>query len=205
MQPNINIRSQFNDLKEQLSLRKVEEKPVRIIPGPAGIVQVAKLRKQSDIHEGGGGDESVLSTLEYIRKVVDDVGEDEDFKGGSWFFPSKPSMHYLNITIRNMVKVFHKNTVPGNGSGIGRSRMLMEIEEIVKLMEEEEMSELELQDRMKLEALGERGDAVRCLDHIREIIAMDSVKLEVLEQVLAGTHVGIGLKDSYVADMEENE
>nr|GEY00201.1 hypothetical protein [Tanacetum cinerariifolium] len=35
-----------------------------------------------DIHEGGV--ESVLSTQEYIRKVVDDVGEDEDFKGGSW-------------------------------------------------------------------------------------------------------------------------
>ncbi|GKC92048.1 hypothetical protein Tco_1157490 [Tanacetum coccineum] len=60
----------------------LEEKPVRIIPGPAGIVQVTKLRKQSDIHEGG--DESVLSTQEYIRKVVDDVGEDQDFKGGLW-------------------------------------------------------------------------------------------------------------------------
>ncbi|GKE02954.1 hypothetical protein Tco_1390937 [Tanacetum coccineum] len=74
-----------------------------------------------------------------------------------------------------------------------------------------------LQDRMKvwfvqkrgeeakLEALGERGDAVRCLDHMREIVRKDSVKLVVSEQLLAGTHVGIGLKDSYVADMEENE
>ncbi|GJV56456.1 ribonuclease H-like domain-containing protein [Tanacetum coccineum] len=61
---------------------QVKEKPARIIPGPTGIVQVAKLRKQLDIHEGG--DESVLLTQEYIRKVVDDVGEDEDFKGGSW-------------------------------------------------------------------------------------------------------------------------
>ncbi|GJT36563.1 hypothetical protein Tco_0926982 [Tanacetum coccineum] len=57
----------------------------------------------------------------------------------------------------------------------------------------------------KLEALGERGDVVRCLDHMREIVARDSVKLRVLEQLLVGTHVGIGLKDSYVADMEENE
>ncbi|GKA39767.1 hypothetical protein Tco_0732318 [Tanacetum coccineum] len=57
-------------------------KAVRIIPGLADIVQVAKLRKQSDIHQGG--DESVLSDQEYIRKVVDDVGEDKDFKGGSW-------------------------------------------------------------------------------------------------------------------------
>ncbi|GKC73877.1 hypothetical protein Tco_1119760 [Tanacetum coccineum] len=60
----------------------LEGKSVRIIPGPAGIVQAIKLRKQSDIHEGGN--ESVLSTQEYIRKVVEDVGEDEDFKGRPW-------------------------------------------------------------------------------------------------------------------------
>ncbi|GJV09303.1 shikimate O-hydroxycinnamoyltransferase-like protein [Tanacetum coccineum] len=58
------------------------QRPIRIIPGPAGIVQLAKLRKQSDIHEGGG--DSVLSTQEYMKKVVEDVGEDEDFKSGSW-------------------------------------------------------------------------------------------------------------------------
>ncbi|GKG14486.1 hypothetical protein Tco_0354086, partial [Tanacetum coccineum] len=28
--------------------------------------------------------ESVLSTQEYIRKVIDDVGKDEDYRGGSW-------------------------------------------------------------------------------------------------------------------------
>ncbi|GKB28668.1 hypothetical protein Tco_0868069, partial [Tanacetum coccineum] len=61
---------------------QVEEKPVRIIPGPAGIVQLAKIRKQSDINEGG--DDSVLSTQEYMKQVVEDVGEDEDFNSGSW-------------------------------------------------------------------------------------------------------------------------
>nr|GFA65361.1 hypothetical protein [Tanacetum cinerariifolium] len=43
-----------------------------------------------------------------------------------------------------MVKVFHKDFVPGNGSGVGRSRILMEEKEIVKLVEEEEMVYLEL-------------------------------------------------------------
>nr|GEY82953.1 hypothetical protein [Tanacetum cinerariifolium] len=56
----------------------------------------------------------------------------------------------------------------------------------------------------ELKALGEREDAVRCLDHIREIVARDSAKLG-LEQLLARTHVGIGLKNTYVADMEEKE
>ncbi|PWA62727.1 hypothetical protein CTI12_AA356600 [Artemisia annua] len=59
-----------------------ENKPVRIIPGPAGIFQASKLRKQLDIHEGGV--ESVLSTQEYIKKIVKDVGEDEDFNRGPW-------------------------------------------------------------------------------------------------------------------------
>ncbi|GKG55296.1 EEIG1/EHBP1 N-terminal domain-containing protein, partial [Tanacetum coccineum] len=48
-------------------------------------------------------------------------------------FSPKPSMHYLNITMRNMVKVFHKDTVPGSSSGVGGSGMLDE-EEIMKLL-----------------------------------------------------------------------
>ncbi|GJY18053.1 GPCR kinase [Tanacetum coccineum] len=119
------------------------------------------------------------------QKVVEDVGDDEDFKIGSWVnatnyvdanggivsgclgdikkilnkgklhqvvaivkscspnaiddltvtkkdlsgaalilanvsvFSPKPSMHYLNITKRNMVKVFPKDTVPASRSGSG--------------------------------------------------------------------------------------
>nr|GEZ57663.1 hypothetical protein [Tanacetum cinerariifolium] len=61
-------------------------------------------------------------------------------------FSPKPSMHYLKITMKNVVKVFHKDSVPGNGSGVCGSGMLMEKEEeIVKLIEEEEMANLELQ------------------------------------------------------------
>nr|GFD28600.1 GPCR kinase [Tanacetum cinerariifolium] len=61
-------------------------------------------------------------------------------------FSPKPSMHYLNIIIRNMVKVFHKDSVPGNESDVCGSGMLMEEkEEILKLIKEEEMANLELQ------------------------------------------------------------
>ncbi|GJV10483.1 reverse transcriptase zinc-binding domain-containing protein [Tanacetum coccineum] len=263
----------------------------------------------------GTGEGCVMSTQEYTKKVIEDVGEDEDFKSGSWVsatdyvnanggivsrclgdiknflkngkldkvvtivkscspnvigdltltlkdlsgaalildnisvFTPKPSMHYLNITMRNVVKVFRKDTIPGSGSG-----MLMEEEKIVKLMKDEEMADLKLQvcgnvtdqemadeevlnlvldeeerqaqaeqewleelvadshrlqDRMKVDSragsIGRARDAVRCLDHMREIVRRDSAKLVVLEQLLAGTYVGIGLKDSYVADMEENE
>nr|GEW69445.1 hypothetical protein [Tanacetum cinerariifolium] len=201
---------------------QVEETQV-IISGPAGTVLVDKIR-----------DGAVMSTYEYMKKVVKDVGEDEDFKSGAWVsaieyvnanggivsgylgdiknflkngkleqvvaiirsctpndlgdltvtvkdllgtiagaihhkvineegygkditvgsalivanvlvFSPKLSMHYLNIKMKNVVKVFHKDSVPGNGSGTGGSEMLMEEEEIVKLMEEEEMADLELQ------------------------------------------------------------
>ncbi|GJX53865.1 hypothetical protein Tco_0282234 [Tanacetum coccineum] len=49
----------------------------RIIPGPAGIVQAAKLLKIAALQKGG--EDSVMSTQEYIRNFIEDVGEDEDF------------------------------------------------------------------------------------------------------------------------------
>nr|GEU42413.1 hypothetical protein [Tanacetum cinerariifolium] len=53
-----------------------------IIPDPAGIVQAAKLLQQRVILLGLDG--AVMSTQEYMKKVVKDVGDDEDFKSGSW-------------------------------------------------------------------------------------------------------------------------
>ncbi|GKE13476.1 zf-CCHC domain-containing protein [Tanacetum coccineum] len=179
---------------------------VRIILGPAGIVQQAKLLKERDILLGWDG--AVMSTQEYMKKVVEDVSDDEDFKSGPWVsatdyvhatsgivtgclgdiknflknekleqvvaivkscssniigdltvtmkdlsgtipgtihhkvigdrgygkditigavmifanvsvFTPKPSKHYLNITMRNLVKVFCKDTVLGSESGSG--------------------------------------------------------------------------------------
>ncbi|GKB38729.1 hypothetical protein Tco_0883671 [Tanacetum coccineum] len=60
----------------QLHLQAMKE-PIRIIPGPASIVQTAKLRKIANTREGG--EESVMSTQEYIRNVIKDVGEDDSF------------------------------------------------------------------------------------------------------------------------------
>ncbi|GJY86545.1 hypothetical protein Tco_0500571 [Tanacetum coccineum] len=62
-------------------------KPIRIIPGPAGIVQTTKLRKLVDTREGG--EESVMSTQEYIRKVI----EDDDFTRTSWL----SAIDYVNV------------------------------------------------------------------------------------------------------------
>ncbi|GJW02663.1 hypothetical protein Tco_1561519 [Tanacetum coccineum] len=175
--------------------------PVTIIPGPSGVVQLSSSTRV----------EPSTSTLNPVRiipgpAVVEDVGEDDDFKSAAWVcatnyvnafggtvtgclgdvdnflkkgkleqvvgivkscspnrlgdlnvslkdlsgtipgtihhkvigeggygkditvgaamilknvsvFTPKPSKHYLNITIRNVVEVFSKDTVPGSGSG----------------------------------------------------------------------------------------
>nr|GEW46732.1 hypothetical protein [Tanacetum cinerariifolium] len=57
----------------------------------------------------------------------------------------------------------------------------------------------------ELEALGKHGDALRYLDYLREMVVRDSGTLRVLEQLLAGAHVGMQLKDGYVADMQQME
>lgn len=54
-----------------------------IIPGPAGILQQAILQKNADIREGGP-EYCVVPTQDYVRKVNEDVTEDEHFTSGPW-------------------------------------------------------------------------------------------------------------------------
>ncbi|GJX68873.1 GPCR kinase [Tanacetum coccineum] len=58
------------------------------------------------------------------NKVIGEGGYGKDITVGAALilanvsaFSPKPSMHYLNITQRNVVKVFRKDTIPGSGSG----------------------------------------------------------------------------------------
>ncbi|GKD99675.1 AAA+ ATPase domain-containing protein [Tanacetum coccineum] len=58
------------------------------------------------------------------HKVIGEGGYGKDITVGAVLILAnvlvlspKPSMHYLNITMRNVVKVFCKDTVPGSGSG----------------------------------------------------------------------------------------
>ncbi|GJR02206.1 probable transmembrane ascorbate ferrireductase 4 [Tanacetum coccineum] len=124
--------------------------PVRIIPGPAGLVQRAKQLKENVFILDPDG--ALMSTQEYMQKVVEDVGEDSDFNSGAWIsatnyvlstggtisrvqyvgqytygkdihvgaamilanvsvFTLKQSEHYLNITKKNVVKVFQGRAV----------------------------------------------------------------------------------------------
>ncbi|GKC42054.1 hypothetical protein Tco_1059776 [Tanacetum coccineum] len=57
----------------------------------AGIVQTVKLRKLVDTREGG--EESVMSTKKYIRKFIEDLGEDDDFTRASWL----SVLDYVNV------------------------------------------------------------------------------------------------------------
>ncbi|GJT73120.1 reverse transcriptase domain-containing protein [Tanacetum coccineum] len=54
----------------------------RIIPGPSGILQKVLARKKADVQ--AGGHDNILTTQEYVRKVNEDVSEDDDFMQGPW-------------------------------------------------------------------------------------------------------------------------
>nr|GEZ02471.1 hypothetical protein [Tanacetum cinerariifolium] len=78
-----------------------------IIPGPACILQLAQLRKTSEIKEGGHNGE--MSTQEYVRKITEEASEDDHFT----------------------LKVFHKDTsVVDSGYGASTSRKSYWAEEI---------------------------------------------------------------------------
>ncbi|GKF97268.1 hypothetical protein Tco_0293089 [Tanacetum coccineum] len=60
---------------------------------------------------------TILGTIHH--KVINEGGYGKDITVGAALilvnvsvFSPKPSMHYLNITMRNVVKVFHKDIVP---------------------------------------------------------------------------------------------
>ncbi|GJW90339.1 retrotransposon protein, putative, ty1-copia subclass [Tanacetum coccineum] len=78
---------QKDDLIKVMKMRK----PIRIIPSPVGVIQTAKLYKIADTREDR--EESIMSTQEYIRKVIEDVGEDDDFKHASWL----NMLDYVNV------------------------------------------------------------------------------------------------------------
>ncbi|GJV39910.1 hypothetical protein Tco_1418350 [Tanacetum coccineum] len=99
----------------------INQKSVRIIPGPTGIVQAAKLLKQTEIQDGG--EVCVMSTKEYMKNFVEDVGEDEDFKSGSWVSDRTKthdsswivySSDCLDLISRIMITMNIKNMYSGN-------------------------------------------------------------------------------------------
>ncbi|KAM7471080.1 hypothetical protein LguiA_009263 [Lonicera macranthoides] len=55
----------------------------RLIPGPAGAIQAAMLRKAHE-HRDLPPDESPVPTQEYIRRAVEDAEEDDDFRHNPW-------------------------------------------------------------------------------------------------------------------------
>nr|GEY67070.1 hypothetical protein [Tanacetum cinerariifolium] len=55
---------------------------IRIIPGPTGLIQQAKLLKEKFFILDPDG--ALMSTQQYMDKVVEDVGDDDDFKSAAW-------------------------------------------------------------------------------------------------------------------------
>nr|GEU98280.1 hypothetical protein [Tanacetum cinerariifolium] len=276
---------------------------VRIIPGPAGIVQQAKLLKEKVFILDSKG--ALMSTQEYMQKVVEDMGEDEDFnskacwncqvlffecdwdltvtikdlsgtipgtihykvisEGGYrkditvgaamilvnvFVFTPKPSMHYLDITKKIWLRLKVLNCsylyvscgeeyfiIPAHLvsqpylvyidpffildklSEVAESpRLVDKIKYIFGRSHSEDESfarlmcdlflllkiSLSKKRRLiaKLEAVREVEGAVKCLEHMRVIVARDAVTLGELETLLGRAQVRVSLKAGFVADME---
>nr|GFC41281.1 hypothetical protein [Tanacetum cinerariifolium] len=54
----------------------------------------------------------------------------------------------------------------------------------------------------ELEAVGDVEGAMKCLEHMRVIVARDAVMLRELETLLGCAQVGVSLKAGFVGDME---
>ncbi|GJY71315.1 hypothetical protein Tco_0475018 [Tanacetum coccineum] len=67
-----------------------DENTVRIIPDPVGILQATKLRKTTEIREGGN--KCVMPTHEYVRKVIEYTSKDDHFTRDPWL----SAVQYLN-------------------------------------------------------------------------------------------------------------
>ncbi|GKD55946.1 hypothetical protein Tco_1289333 [Tanacetum coccineum] len=57
----------------------------------------------------------------------------------------------------------------------------------------------------ELDAVGKVEGAVKCLEHIRVIVARDAVTLDELETLLGRAQVGVSLKAGFVANMEAKD
>ncbi|GJX42540.1 hypothetical protein Tco_0257530 [Tanacetum coccineum] len=91
--------------------------PVRIIPGPAGIVQQAKLLKEKVFILDSDG--ALMSTQQYMQQIIEDVGEDDDFNSGAW------------VSATNYVKEFR-----GNVTGcLGDIENFLKKENLIKLLQ----------------------------------------------------------------------
>ncbi|GKB19887.1 reverse transcriptase domain-containing protein [Tanacetum coccineum] len=78
----VDYDSNSTDVIPHLYVGERKKTDARIIPGPAGILQKALLRKNVNVMEGGHA--NVMPTQEYVRKVTEDVSKDDHFMRGPW-------------------------------------------------------------------------------------------------------------------------
>ncbi|CAK9182550.1 unnamed protein product [Ilex paraguariensis] len=61
----------------------------RLIPGPAGAVQAAMLRKARDNQSFSCSEFNPIPTQEYIRRAVENPEDDDDFKMNTWLWATE--------------------------------------------------------------------------------------------------------------------
>ncbi|GKA50579.1 reverse transcriptase domain-containing protein [Tanacetum coccineum] len=72
----------LNDEIPHLYVSPPKKLEARIIPGHSGILQKAMLRKNTNVM--AGGHDNIMTTQKYVKKVNEDVSEDDQFTLGPW-------------------------------------------------------------------------------------------------------------------------
>nr|GEW48845.1 RNA recognition motif domain, nucleotide-binding alpha-beta plait domain protein [Tanacetum cinerariifolium] len=129
--PNYSLRScnQNPSTQNIVSSQNAVDKPVIIIPSPAGIVQAAKMRKIVDGLEGRV--KCVLPTQEYVRQIFENASDDDDYTRG-W-------------KLEKIVAVIKSCTPNVLGDLTVTLKDPSDQEELTKLLEKVEKAEQELQ------------------------------------------------------------
>jgi hypothetical protein len=131
----------LGDIKSFISNGKVDQ-VVAIIQSctPKAIGDLSVILKDLSGSIPGAIHHKIINEEGIYRKAIT-VGTTVVVHNVSVFSPNR-SHHSLNITKKNLVKVFPNDTLYRNGSGVAVGGMLNE-EEIIELLEEEERAEQE--------------------------------------------------------------
>ncbi|GJY98416.1 hypothetical protein Tco_0515326 [Tanacetum coccineum] len=110
----------------------------------AGIVSGAKLLKENVFILDPDG--ALMSTQEYMQKVVDDVGEDADFNSGTWV----SATNYVNAFGDTVLLLFSQWIIEGSNIRGRQQHKLYQLEmKVVGAPDVEALKEVRLQQKVK--------------------------------------------------------
>nr|GEV69479.1 hypothetical protein [Tanacetum cinerariifolium] len=133
------------------------------------------------------------------RRVTDDLlafsGETVVLKYMKFFLVQKTTVVIAELQAMEDQNKGHDSLLAAKDAKRGEESKLLALHEVIA----EALEEIESQ----WHNVAMLDDVMKSLEYMREMVVRDSARVEILEQILAGTHVGMRLKAEYAADIRE--